>query len=93
MQKFKAKLKNAPTDASQVCSSVRPGLNKLEKVSDQDKVRTLNNLDVNLPQYIRGTDLFLKAICLCRCADVMEKPCTSKFFEIFRKEKPASSAS
>jgi len=53
MQKFRAKLKNTPTDASQVCSSVNLPLNRgqsLSVVDDpelKDKL-TLNNPEVNL---------------------------------------------
>ena len=40
---LQAKLKNAPTDTSLVCSSVSSGLNKDESPSDQSIVRTCNN--------------------------------------------------
>ena len=45
MQQLSVKLKNTPTDASQVCSSVSPVLNKEETLSVQDKVLADINLD------------------------------------------------
>jgi len=49
MQKLLAKLKNVPTGAPQACSSTSLGLNRDQSLSDQDKVRTNNNLEVDLP--------------------------------------------
>ncbi|MBU0906704.1 MAG: HNH endonuclease [Nanoarchaeota archaeon] len=46
-QKLSGELKNIPTDASQVCSSVSSGLNKKETFSVQDKVLTDTNLKEN----------------------------------------------
>jgi len=53
-QQLQIKLKNAPTDASQVCSTASSGLNKEETLSVQNKVRACNTLDVNLHQRIGG---------------------------------------
>ena len=57
MQQFKVKFKNVPTDTPQVCSSTNSVLNKEETLSVQDKVLTLNNLDVDQPQHIEGQKL------------------------------------
>ena len=54
MQKLKAKLKNVPTDTSQVCSSTNLGLNRVQRLSVQGKVLTFNNPEVNQPQHIGG---------------------------------------
>jgi hypothetical protein len=54
MQKFKAKLKNVPTDAPQVCSSTNPVLNRDQSLSVQGKVLTLNNLEVDPHQHKGG---------------------------------------
>ena len=54
MQQLKAKLKNTPKDASQVLCSVNPELNRVEKLSVQDKVLTFNNPDVNQHQQHTG---------------------------------------
>ena len=51
-QKLQVKLKNTPTDAPLVCSSVSSGLNKEEIPSVQDKVLACNNLEVDLLQHI-----------------------------------------
>jgi len=51
MQKFKAKLKNAPRDAPQVPCSANPVLNRDQSLSVQNKVRALNNLEVDLRQH------------------------------------------
>ena len=48
VQKLSVKLKNSPTNASQVCSSENLQLNKDESLSVVDKVRTDNNPEVNL---------------------------------------------
>ena len=58
MQKFKAKLKNVPVDASQVCCSTNLQLNRVEKLSVVGGCKaegfvtklTLNNTEVNLRQ-------------------------------------------
>ncbi len=47
MQQFKEELKNIPTDASQVCSSINSQLNREETLSVESKVLSLNNGDVN----------------------------------------------
>jgi len=47
MQKLLVKLKNTPTDASQVCSSVNSVLNKEGTLSVQNKVLANNNPEVN----------------------------------------------
>jgi 5-methylcytosine-specific restriction endonuclease McrA len=66
MQKFKKKLKNIPTDASQVCSSINSGLNKDENLSDQSGLQNdklfLNNPDENLRQYKADSDLRVQNI-------------------------------
>jgi RRXRR protein/HNH endonuclease len=54
VQKFKARLKNVPTDTPLVCSSTSPVLNRLQRVSVQDKVQTLNTLEVDHSQH-RGS--------------------------------------
>ena len=56
-QKLQVKLKNIPTDASQVCSSISLGLNKEETLSVQDKVLACNSLDVNHSQHTGSQDL------------------------------------
>jgi len=53
-QQLQIKLKNAPTDASQVCSTASSGLNKEETLSVQNKVRACNTLDVNLHRQTGG---------------------------------------
>ena len=53
-QQLQVKLKNIPTDASQVCSSISSGLNREETLSVQNKVLACNNLDVNQHQRIDG---------------------------------------
>ena len=62
MQQFKGKFKNVPTDAPQVCSSTNPVLNRDQSLSVQDKVRTLNNLDVDLLQHKGGLGLRVPVI-------------------------------
>jgi hypothetical protein len=54
MQKFKVKFQNSPTDAPQVCSSENPVLNRDQSLSVQDKVLTLNNLEVDQHQHKGG---------------------------------------
>ena len=49
MQQLLVKLKNTPTDASQVCSSVNYQLNRDQNLSVGSKVLANNNLDVNQP--------------------------------------------
>jgi hypothetical protein len=51
MQKFKAKFKNSPTDAPQVCSSENSSLNRDQSLSEKDKVLALNNLEVDQSQH------------------------------------------
>jgi hypothetical protein len=62
MQKLQTKLKNVPTDAPQVCSSTNPTLNKVQRLSVQDKVLTCNNLDVDQHQHKGGQDLRVPAV-------------------------------
>ena len=62
MQKFKAKFKNVPTDAPQVCSSTNPVLNRDQSLSVQDKVLTLNNLEVDQHQHKGGQGLRVPVI-------------------------------
>ena len=62
MQQFKAKLKNTPRDTSQVPCSVNPVLNRDENLSVQDKVLTLNSLDVDLLQHKGGQGLRVPVI-------------------------------
>jgi hypothetical protein len=62
MQKFKAKLKNVPTDAPQVCSSINPALNRDQSLSVQGKVLTLNNLGVAQLQHKGGRGSRVPAI-------------------------------
>ena len=50
MQKLLEKLKNTPTNAPQVCSSVNSSLNKDQSLSVKNKVLSNNNPDVDLPQ-------------------------------------------
>ena len=47
MQKLQEELKNVPRNASLVPCSTNSGLNKVEKLSDQNIVLTCNNLEVN----------------------------------------------
>ena len=56
-QQLQVKLKNIPTDASQVCSSISSGLNKEETLSVQNKVLVCNSLDVNHSQHAGSQDL------------------------------------
>jgi len=62
MQQFKVELKNTPTDAPQVCSSVNSVLNRDQSLSVQDKVLALNNLDVDLLQHKGGQGLRVPVI-------------------------------
>ena len=52
MQKLSVKLKDVPTNASLVCSSINPLLNRVEILSVESKVLTDNNLEVNLPTQV-----------------------------------------
>jgi len=45
MQKFKGKLKNAPTNVLLICSSVNSLLNRVEKLSAKSRVLPLNSLE------------------------------------------------
>jgi len=54
MQQFKVKFKNVPMDAPLVHCSTNSVLNREEILSVQDKVRTLNNLEVDLLQHKGG---------------------------------------
>jgi hypothetical protein len=54
MQKFKVKFQNSPTDTPQVCSSENSVLNRDQSLSVQDKVLTLNNLEVDLLQHTKS---------------------------------------
>ena len=51
MQKLSVKLKNTPTDAPQVCSSVNPKVSRDETRSAKDIVLTGNNLEVDQSQH------------------------------------------
>lgn len=62
MQKFKAKFQNSPTDAPLVCSSENSSLNRVEKLSEKDKVLALNNLEVDLLQHRGGQGSRVPAI-------------------------------
>jgi len=62
MQQLQAKLKNTPTDASQVCSSVSSALNKEEIPSVRDTVLTCNNLEGNLLQHTGGQNHKVSAV-------------------------------
>lgn len=53
MQKLLVKLKNTPTDASQVCSSVNFQLNKEETLSVESKVLANNSPDGDLSKNTR----------------------------------------
>jgi len=57
MQKFKEKLKNSPTNTSLVCSSENSQLNKVEKLSVENIVLSLNNSEENQSQ--KGKHLIL----------------------------------
>ena len=57
MQKLQGKLKNTPKDASQVLCSVNSQLNRVEKLSVENKVLTCNTPDGNLRQHKDGSDL------------------------------------
>ena len=54
MQKLQVKLKNVPTDAPQVCSSISGGLNREKTLSARGIVRACNNLEVDQPQSHTG---------------------------------------
>jgi RRXRR protein len=54
MKKLSVKLKNTPTDTQLVCSSVSPVLNREETLSEQGKVLTDNNSEVDLLQHTGG---------------------------------------
>ena len=62
MQQLQVKLKNTPTDASQVCSSVSSVLNKEETPSVRSKVLTCNNLEGNLLQHTGEQNFKVSAI-------------------------------
>jgi len=53
-QKLSAKLKNTPRNTSLVPCSVNSGLNRDQSLSDQNKVLTDNNPEVNLHQHTGG---------------------------------------
>ena len=54
MQKLSVKLKNTPTSDQLACSSVNPVLNRVERLSVQDKVLADNNLEVDQHQQHTG---------------------------------------
>jgi len=91
MQKFKAKFKNVPTDAPQVCSSTNSVLNKDQSLSVQNKVLTLNNLEVDLPQHKVEKSLRVSSI-----AYVLNKrgqplmPCSARKARVLLKKGEAS---
>jgi hypothetical protein len=62
MQKFKAKFQNTPGNAPQVPCSVSTSLNRDENLCETRKVRTLNNLDVDLRQHKGGQGLRVPVI-------------------------------
>ena len=63
MQKFDLKLKNTPTNAPQVCSSVNSSLNKDQSLSVKNKVLELNNPDVDQSQHtVKPLKLFVYVI-------------------------------
>ena len=57
MQKLQLKLKNAPTDTPQVCSTVSAVLNRDESLSVQNIKLDCNNLDVDLSQHTGNQNL------------------------------------
>ena len=57
MQKLQLKLKNAPTDTPQVCSTVSAVLNRDENLSVQNIKLDCNNLDVDLSQHAGNQNL------------------------------------
>ena len=68
MQQLQVKLKNTPTDASQVCSSVSSVLNKEETPSVQNKVLTCNNLEGNPLQRTGEQNLRVSVdVCVVLC--------------------------
>jgi len=62
MQQLQAKLKNVPTDTSQVCCSTSTVLNKEETLSEPSIVLTCNNLDVNQLQHTGGKNLRVSSV-------------------------------
>ena len=62
MQKLQVKLKNIPTDASLVCSSISSVLNREETPSVQSKVLTCNILEGNLLRHTGGQNLIVSAV-------------------------------
>ncbi len=53
-QQLQLELKNAPLDVVLVRSSANLGLNKLQRVSDQDKVLACNDLEGHQPEHTQG---------------------------------------
>jgi RRXRR protein len=73
MQKFKVKFKNVPRDAPQVPCSTSLSLNRDQSLSETSKVRTLNNLDVDLHQRKGGQKVSVVTYVL----NINEKPLMS----------------
>jgi len=94
MQKFKAKLKNVPTNASLVCSSTNTQLNRddsLSVVSGQeiDKL-TLNNPEVNQPEETPGQELRLPVkVFVLNLRGKPLMPCSCRQAKCLLKEKKA----
>ena len=57
MQKLQIKLKNTPRNTSLVPCSVSSDLNRVKKLSDQNKVLTCNNSEENHQQHRAGSNL------------------------------------
>ena len=89
-EQFKARLKNTPTGAPQACSSVSTSLNRDENLSEMSKVRTLNNLEVDLLQHKGGQGLRVPVIAYVlnqRGESLM--PCSARKARILLKKRDA----
>lgn len=90
MQKFKAKLKDTHTDAPQVCSSVNPVLNRDQSLSVQDKVRALNNLEVDQRQHRGGQGLSVPVtVYVLNQSGKPLMPCSARKARVLLKKKEA----
>ena len=84
MQKLSGELKNAPMDASLVCSPASMALNRDQSLSVPSKVLTDNNLEVNPVQHTGQQNLRVSAIVYAK--NKCGKPLKSKYISTKRND-------
>ena len=91
MQKLLEKLKNTPTSTFLACSPVNLVLNKVERLSVQDKVLSNNNPEGNLPQRKEEKNLRVssKVYVLSKRGEPL-MPCSPRKAKKLLKEKRAN---